>query len=145
MKIGKWSIIVPDKIIAKQYSEGEGVSLWFYIRDESFWRDNLALNIKAIQYTGDNSDTQQVEYNDGSLHSHFTGDIKKFADEWDKAYLLKLQNDWDRANLTILLNSNDPGFNSQSPDIKQYRDETEEEKIARIGNRPTSYASTDIY
>jgi hypothetical protein len=70
---------------------------------------------------------------------------KKFADEWDKAYLLKLQNDWDSANLTILLNSNDPGFNSQSPDIKQYRDETEEEKIARIGNRPTSYASTDIY
>ena len=145
MKIGKWSIIVPDKRIIKQY--GEETTLGFIVENNSFWQNNVSSNIKAIQYTGDNLDKEQVEYNDGSPHSHFTGDIKKFADEWDKAYLLKLQNDWDMANLMIVISSNDPGFilELQSQNITQHRVETVEEKIARIGNRPTSYASIDIY
>jgi hypothetical protein len=130
MKIGKWSIIVQDKRIVKQY--GEEATLGFIVENNSFWQNNVSSNIKAIQYTGDNLDKEQVEYNDGSPHSHFTGDIKKFADEWDKAYLLKLQNDWDNDTL-------------YSPDISKSKAETEEEKITRIGSRPTSYVSTDIY
>jgi len=143
MKIGKWSIIVEDKIIVKQYDKE--ASYWFYITDNSFWENNVSSNVKAIQYTGDNLDKEQVEYNDGSSHSHFTGDIKKFADEWDKKYLLKIQNDWDNANLKILMVPTDPEFKIEVSDLPQYRTEREEEKIARIGNRPTSYTSVDIY
>lgn len=140
MKIGKWSIIVPDKRIVKQY--GEGANWGYVVEDNFFWENNVSLNVKAIQYTGDNSDKEQVEFTDGSYSTSFTGDIKKFADEWDKKYLLKIQNDWDNATLNILIGPTDPEF---KPDVDQYRPETEEAKIARIGSRPTSYASTDIY
>ena len=140
MKIGKWSIIVPDKIIVKQY--GEEATWGYVVEDNYFWENNVASNTKAIQYTGNDSDKEQVEFINGSYSTSFTGDIKKFADEWDKKHLLRIQNDWDNNTLNILIKPTDPEF---KPDINQYRPETEKEKITRIGSRPTLYSSIDIY
>jgi hypothetical protein len=138
MKIGKWSIIVEDKRIVKQY--GEGATFGYVVEDDSFWKNNLASNVRAIQYTGDNLDSDQVEYNDGTNHSIFNGDIKIFSDKWDEQHLLKLQNDWDNNIEYINLGKTNP----EKPNEDQFRQETIEEKIIRIGNRPTSFKSEDI-
>jgi len=138
MKIGKWSIIVEDKRIVKQY--GEGATFGYVVEDDSFWKNNLASNVRAIQYTGDNLDSDQVEYNDGTNHSIFNGDIKMFSDKWDEQHLLKLQNDWDNNIEYINLGKTNP----EKPNEDQFRQETIEEKIIRIGNRPTSFKSEDI-
>jgi len=122
MKIGKWSIIIPDKRIVKQY--GDGATWGYVVEDDSFWNDNLESNIRAIQYSGDNLDTDQVEHNDGTNNTVFNGDIKKFSDKWDEQHLIRLQAEWDIDNI---------------------KDETPEEKITRLGVRPTSYQSQDIY
>jgi hypothetical protein len=138
MKIGKWSIIVPDKRIVKQYGDGQ---TWGYlIEDDGFWKNNLNSNIRAVQYTGDNSDLDQVEFNDGTPHTYFTGNIQNFADKWDEQHLLRLQQDWDFNNEYINLGKTDPN----KPDQDQYRPETQEEKITRLGPKPTSYSSIDI-
>jgi hypothetical protein len=138
MKIGKWSIIVEDKRIVKQY--GEGATFGYVVEDDSFWKNNLASNVRAIQYTGDNLDSDQVEYNDKTNHSIFNGDIKIFSDKWDEQHLLKLQNDWDNNIEYINLGKTNP----EKPNEDQFRQETIEEKIIRIGNRPTSFKSEDI-
>ena len=122
MKIGKWSIIVPDKRIVKQY--GDGATWGYVVEDNFFWNNNLESNIRAIQYSGDNLDTDQVEHNDGTGNTFFNGDIKKFSDKWDEQHLIRLQAEWDIDNI---------------------KDETPEEKITRLGVRPTSYQSQDIY
>ena len=44
----------------------------------------------------------------------------QFIDKWDSAHLSKLQSDWDDDNV---------------------EDETSEDKIARLGARPTTYTS----
>ena len=76
MKIGKWSIIVEDKIIVKQY--GEGATIGYVIEDDSFWKNNLSPNVRAIQYSGDNLDNDQVEYNDKTNHSILMEILKFF-------------------------------------------------------------------
>lgn len=131
MKIGKWTIVVPDKLIIKQY--GDSAQVGYIIEDNNFWTNNLSSNIRAIQYTGDNLDKEQVEHNDGSPHTFFSGDIKAFADEWDKKHLVFLQESWDFNNLKIQLENN------------LTRPETVDEKINRLGPRPTSFNSVDIY
>ena len=50
MKIGKWTIVVPDKRIIKQY--GDGKTIGYIVEDNNFWINNLNSNINAIQYTG---------------------------------------------------------------------------------------------
>ena len=120
MKKGKWTIIKADKKIVKQYGE----LLGYIVNDNNFWNTNLNSNIHAIQYTGDNSDFDQVEFNDGTKNTYFSGDIKIFADAWDKEYLKDLQLIWDNDNL---------------------KDETVEQKTSRIGPRPINYVSQDIY
>jgi hypothetical protein len=122
MKIGKWTIVVTDKLIIKQY--GDGQSIGYTVDDNNFWNNNLNSNIHAIQYTGNNSDFEQVEYNDETKHSNFTGDIKIFADAWDKEHLKYLQLVWDNNNLV---------------------QETIEQKSNRLGSRPTNYTSENIY
>jgi hypothetical protein len=122
MKIGKWTIVRPDKRIIKQY--GEGQKIGYVVDDEIFWSTNLDSSVNAIQYTGDNSDLDQVEFNNGNKNTYFNGNIKIFADAWDVEYLKYLQSTWDNNNL---------------------KDETVEAKIVRIGQRPTNYVSEDIY
>jgi hypothetical protein len=129
MKIGKWTIIAVDKRIIKQYD----TTIGYEILDNNFWSNNLNQNIKAIQYTGDNNDSDQIEYKDNTPNSIFNGDIKVFADKWDEAHLLNLQNLWDNNNIEITLADNTK------------RIETNEEKINRLGSRPVTYKSEDIY
>ena len=78
------------------------------------------LIIWAIQYgTSNPSDT--VEYRDTTPHSTWEdanlGDFSDFIDKWDAVHLSQLQANWDDDNVD---------------------DETEEDKIARLGARPTS-------
>jgi hypothetical protein len=122
MKLGKWTIVRPDKVIIKQY--GDGQKIGYTVENENFWSTNLDPSVHAIQYTGDNTDLNQVEFNNGNKHTFFSGDIKVFADAWDKEHLKNLQAIWDQNNL---------------------ENETEEQKIIRIGSRPTTYISENIY
>lgn len=148
MKRGKWTIVVPDKRIIKQYDEGLVSGIGHVIESDIFWSNNLAPNIRAIQYTGLINDTDSVEYNDGTHNSSFSGDIKIFADEWDKKHLQYLQSIWDNDN--IFKNPPDP---NEPIEVRRekinagiyWTPETEVEKINRLGPRPQNYTSSNIY
>jgi hypothetical protein len=135
MKKGKWTIVVPDKRIIKQYDEGQNQGIGYVIENNDFWISNLSSNIHAIQYTGIDSDFDQVEFNDGSPNSVFKGDINIFAEAWDKEHLLNLQLIWDNNN--VYKNTIE---NNENILVK----ETIEEKITRIGERPKNYNSINI-
>ena len=49
----------------------------------------------------------------------------------DEAHLTQLQTNWDNNNIQV----EDP------KDSGNYRDETSQEKISRLGAKPTSYSS----
>ena len=123
----KWTVVMDDKMIIKNYDEGadpnNGVS--YIIDDNNFWGQAKFSNIWAIQYgTSVASDT--VEYRDETPHSTWEdanlGDIQDFITKWDTAHLAQLQADWDA---------------NEGPE-----GETEADKIARLGARPTSYTSS---
>ena len=116
-----WTVVFADKIIIKQSGDGAGNA--YEINDNDFWGLTKWSNIWAIQYgTANPSDT--VEYRDTTPHSTWEdanlGDFSDFITRWDSAHLARLQKDWDDDNL---------------------EDETEADKIARLGARPTSYSS----
>ena len=129
MKKGKWTIVVDDQLIIKQYDEGVKKGIGYIVEDEDFWTSNLSSNIRAIQYTGNVEDREQVEYNDGTLHTSFNGNIQIFANKWDEKHLENLQSIWDSNN-----------FYNQETKIK----ETLQEKINRIGPKPTIYQSQNV-
>ena len=115
-----WTVIFDDKKIIKQSGDGAGD---YDIVDNDFWGLAKWNNIWAIQYgTPNPSDT--VEYRDETPHSTWEdanlGDFQDFIDRWDAAHLAQLQANWDDDNVT---------------------DESESDKIARLGARPTSYSS----
>jgi|TARA_R100000482_G_C5119659_1_gene144981 hypothetical protein len=121
----QWTVVFEDKIIIKNHAEGaypnEGVG--YNIEDNDFWGLAKWNNIWAIQYgTSNPSDT--VEYRDSTPHSTWEdanlGDFQDFITRWDTAHLAKLQSNWDEDNVD---------------------GESEEDKIARLGARPTSYSS----
>ena len=93
------------------------------IDDNIFWSQSKYSNIWVIQY-GTSVTSDEVEYRDTTPHSSFAdanlGDFQDFITKWDSAHLVKLQSNWDEDNLD---------------------GETEAEKIARLGARPTSYSS----
>ena len=123
----KWTVVMDDKIVIKNYDEGahpnQGVS--YIINDDSFWGQAKFSNIWAIQY-GTSVATDTVEYRDETPHSTWEdanlGDIQDFITRWDTAHLAQLQADWD---------------SNEGPE-----GETEADKIARLGARPTSYTSS---
>ena len=120
---GNWTIVFDDKIVIKNYAEGVSEGIGYVISDDSFWSDSKFSNIWAIQY-GNSITSDEVEYKDSTPHSSFAdaniGDISQFSSKWDSSHLVKLQADWD---------------------IDNEVDETEAEKITRLGARPTSYSS----
>ncbi len=120
----KWTVIFDDKKIIKNYDEGATKSISAVIDDDAFWGQSKFSNIWAIQY-GTSVTTDEVEYRDTTPHTSYTdadiGDISQFSDKWDSKYLVTLQDNWDNDNVA---------------------DETSDEKIARIGARPTSYSSS---
>lgn len=120
---GKWTVIFDDKIVIKNYDEGSEEGLGYKINDDAFWNQSKFSNIWAIQY-GTSVTEDEVEYRDTTPHTSFAeanlGNISDFSNRWDSNHLLALQDAWDS-------------------DV--FEGETEAEKIARLGARPTSYTS----
>jgi hypothetical protein len=118
-----WTIVFDDKCVIKNYAEGASKGVGYVISDDSFWSDSKWSNIWAIQY-GTSTTSDEVEYRDGTQHTTYAdanlGDISQFSSRWDSVHLSKLQSDWDNDNVD---------------------DETESEKISRLGAKPTSYSS----
>jgi hypothetical protein len=117
-----WTVIFDDKIIIKNNGAESGTG--YVINDDnSFWDQSKFSNIWAIQH-GTSVTSDEVEYRDETPHTSYEdanlGDFQEFITRWDSAHLAKLQSDWDNDNVV---------------------DETEAEKIARLGARPTSYSS----
>ena len=115
-----WTVVFEDKMIIKQSSDG---AVPYTIVDNDFWGLSKWNNIWAIQYgTPNPSDT--VEYRDETPHSTWEdanlGDFQDFITRCDAAHLAQLQTNWDNDNV---------------------EDESEADKIARLGARPTSYSS----
>ena len=116
-----WTVIFDDQLIIKKAGDAAGSG--YIIDDSSFWNQSKFSNIWAIQY-GTSNPNDTVEYRDDTPHSSWEdaslGDFTDFTTRWDSAHLNQLQIDWDA--------DNEEG-------------ETSEEKIARLGPRPTSYSS----
>ena len=123
-----WTVVFEDKCIIKKYAEGASEGVAYIISDDSFWGQDKFSNIWAIQY-GTSITSDEVEYRDTTTHSSFAdaniGDISQFSNKWDSAHLAQLQSDWD----------NDNAVDSEG------NPESEADKIARLGARPTSYSS----
>ena len=117
-----WSVIFDDKTIVKQAGDAAGT---FYVidDDDTFWNQSKFSNIWAVQY-GTSVTSDEVGYRDTTPHSSWAdanlGNFQDFIDKWDSAHLLNLQSAWDDNNV---------------------EGETSEEKIERLGARPTSYSS----
>jgi len=118
-----WTIVFDDKCVIKSYAEGASKGVGYVISDDSFWSDSKFSNIWAIQY-GTSNTSDEVEYRDGTQHTSYAdanlGDISQFSSRWDSVHLAQLQSDWDNDNIA---------------------GETADDKIARLGARPTSYSS----
>ena len=116
-----WTVVFDDKLVIKQSGDAAGTG--YTINDNDFWGLAKWSNIWAIQYgTANPNDT--VEYRDETPHSTWEdanlGDFQDFIDKWDAHHLNIIQTKWDG-------NSVDG--------------ESSEDKIARLGARPTSYSS----
>ena len=117
----QWTVVFEDKLVIKQNGDAAGTG--YNIVDNDFWGLAKWNNIWAIQYgTSNPSDT--VEYRDDTPHSTWEdanlGDFSDFTTRWDSAHLTQLQSNWDNDNV---------------------EGETADDKIARLGARPTSYSS----
>ena len=116
-----WTVIFEDKMIIKQSGDAAGP---YIISDNDFWGLAKWNNIWAIQY-GTSNPNDTVEYRDDTPQSNWEdanlGDFQDFITRWDSAHLAKLQSDWDNDNVD---------------------DESESDKIARLGARPTTYSSS---
>ena len=116
-----WTVVLEDKMIIKQSGDAAGTS--YVISDNDFWGLAKWNNIWAIQY-GTTNPNDTVEYRDGTPHSTWEdanlGDFQDFITRWDSAHLAQLQSDWDNDNVD---------------------GESESDKVARLGSRPTSYSS----
>jgi hypothetical protein len=116
-----WTVVFDDKLIIKQ--KGDPAGTGYTITDDSFWSQSKFSNIWAIQY-GASVSTDEVEYRDATPHTTYAdanlGDFNDFINKWDSVHLINLQSIWDNNNV---------------------EDETEAQKITRLGARPISYSS----
>ena len=123
----QWTVVFDDKVVINQSQKNsEGHSIGYIVGEDSFWNDSKWSNVWAIQYKDDDHDyNDSVEYRDNTPHKTWTqadlGDFRaQFVNKWDAAHLAQLQSDWDNNNVD---------------------GETAEEKVTRLGARPTSYSS----
>ena len=118
-----WTVVFDDKMIIKNHAEGADEGIGYKINDDVFWSQSKFSNIWAIQH-GTPVTSDEVEYRDDTPHSSYDvsvlGDISEFSNRWDTAHLSQLQSDWDNNNV---------------------EGESESDKIARLGARPTTYTS----
>jgi hypothetical protein len=124
-KHGTWTVIFDDNNIVKRNGEFDTSNAKGYVcGGTDFWNQSKFSNLHAIQFTDDNADNDQVEFKDtspnGSYDSSVYGDFQQFIDLWDASHLSYLQESWDLDNV---------------------EGETAEQKITRLGDRPTSYSS----
>ena len=140
MKHGTWTVVFPDKRIIKKVDDfnaetGRG----YVIEDDAFWKQSKFSNLHAIQFTDDATDNDQVEYNDGTPNANYDatilGDFSQFKDKFDSVHLTVLQNEWESDILTV------DNENFGQPGELAIREETQEEQIARKGQKPTHYSS----
>lgn len=136
-KHGNWTVIFEDRMVIKK-TDGWSAdsSLAYQVGDDAFWNQQKFSNIHAIQFTDDNLDNDQVEFKDNSPNGEYDqntlGDFRSnFITKWDAQHLAVLQAEWDENNEQV----EDPA------DSGTFRNETEAEKITRLGTRPTSYNS----
>ena len=136
-KHGLWTVIVPDKKITKKTEDFSVENPCpEFIDDDAFWSQSKFNNISVIQFTDDGVDNDQVEYVDdtpnGAYDSSVLGNFRtEFINRFDTAHLATIQAIWD---------------DSERPENRDSEgnalpEETAEEKIARLGPRPTSYTS----
>ena len=120
---GTWTVIFEDKLIIKQSElTANNQPVGHTIDDNDFWNNPDYSNFWAIQYQTSNS-SDEVEFKDETPNDTWasTGlDFQPFIDKYDEAHLPYIQNEWDNNDVD---------------------GETSEEKIARLGARPTSYSS----
>jgi len=129
-KHGTWTVVFPDETIIKRTGEFNiNTALGYKCGGTDFWMQSKFSNLHAIQFTDDNLDNDQVEFKDhspnGTYDSSVYGDFQQFIDLWDAKHLSVLQEDWDNNNV----------FDAQG------NQETTEQKITRLGARPTTYTS----
>ena len=138
-----WTVVFEDKLIINQTVKGEGGhSTGYKIDDDTFWNQSKFSNVWAIQYKDDNLDyNDSVEYKDDTPHATWNesglGNFQEFINRWDAAHLAQLQSDWDNDNDLVA----DPAGTITGENGETFREETEAEKITRIGARPTAYSS----
>ena len=129
-----WTVIMDDKLIMKQTGDAAGTP-YTIENDDAFWAQAKFANIWAIQY-GTSVASDEVEYRDETPNGTYAdanlGDISQFVTRWDSAHLTQLQKDWDENTELV----------EEPAGSDTWREETEAEKIARIGARPTSYSSS---
>lgn len=126
MKHGSWTVTFADKRVIKRCDEFDTSSAFgIEINDDTFWSQSKFDGLRAIQFTNDNTDNDQVETDTGnvSYDASTLGSFQQFVDKFDAAYLAYKQDEWDNDNV---------------------EGETEAEKITRLGARLTSYTSTPI-
>jgi hypothetical protein len=117
-----WTIVFEDKKVIKNYAEGAGEGVGYLIDDDAFWATTAFQNIWAIQ-SGTSNSSDEVEHRDDTFHCSLADegiDIQQFVTRWDAVHLTQLQTNWDNNDV---------------------EGETSEEKISRLGARPTSYSS----
>jgi len=118
----RWVVVFDDKKISKPSLE-DGIH---FLEDDPFWDDPKFSNIWAIQYGAQNPN-DEVEYRDETPHTTYAaanlGDFNVFIQKFDAAHLAFLQSNWDDNNV---------------------EGETAEEKVARLGERPTSFVSDPV-
>jgi hypothetical protein len=116
-----WTVVFDDKSIIKQ--KGDAAGTGYTITDDAFWSQSKFSNIWAIQH-GASVSTDEVEYRDATPHTTYAdanlGDFNEFITKWDAIHLNVLQTNWDNNNV---------------------EGETSDQKITRLGARPTSYSS----
>ena len=118
---GTWTVIFDDKIIINQsdLNPKDGQPIGYKIDDDAFWNNPSYSNFWAVQYQNSNS-SDEVEFKNETPNDTWasTGlDFQPFIDKWNAANLVYQQQEWDDDNVD---------------------GETEAEKIARLGPRPTA-------
>ena len=122
-----WTVVFDDKRVINQAVKNDGGHpIGYKIDDDAFWNDPKFSNIWAIQYATASSD-DAVEYRDSTPHSAYDssvlGNFNDFITRWDSTHLTQLQSDWDNDNVD---------------------GETAEQKINRLGAKPTSFSSPAV-
>jgi hypothetical protein len=131
-KHGTWTVVFSDQMVIKRTGEFDiNTAKGYNCGGTDFWLQPKFSNLHAIQFTDDNIDNDQVEFKDHSPNKIYDtslyGDFQQFIDLWDAAHLSALQDAWDNNNI----------ISGETEETK----ETEEEKIERLGARPTTYTS----